>query len=107
MRFVAMGDSITVGFGDPMPNGGWRGWAALLAESLGADLHNVATSGALSRDVVERQLPSALQLRPDVAAVVVGVNDTLRNTFDPYVVRRMLDEAVSSLQACGSLVLTA
>ena len=29
--FVALGDSITVGIGDPAPGGGWRGWAALLA----------------------------------------------------------------------------
>ena len=28
--FVALGDSITVGMGDPAPGGGWRGWAALL-----------------------------------------------------------------------------
>ena len=30
-RFVALGDSITVGMGDPAPG---RGWAALLAGSL-------------------------------------------------------------------------
>jgi hypothetical protein len=30
-RFAALGDSVTVGLGDPMPQGGWRGWAALLA----------------------------------------------------------------------------
>ena len=34
VTFVALGDSATAGFGDPMPEGGWRGWAALLAEGL-------------------------------------------------------------------------
>ena len=34
MRFVALGDSITAGYGDRMPGGGWRGWAALLAAGL-------------------------------------------------------------------------
>ena len=34
MRFAALGDSITLGIGDQMPQGGWRGWAALLAGSL-------------------------------------------------------------------------
>ena len=29
------------------------------------------------------QLPRALELRPDVASVVVGINDTLRRGFDP------------------------
>jgi lysophospholipase L1-like esterase len=107
VRFVALGDSITAGFGDPMPGGAWRGWAALLAESLGADLHNLARSGALTRDVVYRQLPRAMALRPDIAAVVVGVNDTLRNTFDAEAIGGMLDEAVSALRAGGALVLTA
>ncbi len=34
MRFAALGDSVTLGIGDQMPQGGWRGWAALLAGSL-------------------------------------------------------------------------
>ncbi|WP_222623780.1 SGNH/GDSL hydrolase family protein [Streptomyces buecherae] len=33
-RFVALGDSLTAGVGDPAPGGGWRGWAALLAGAL-------------------------------------------------------------------------
>ncbi len=106
-RFVALGDSITVGYGDPMPGGSWRGWAALLAEAVGADLCNLAHSGALTRDVAERQLPNALDLRPDLAAVVVGVNDTLRNTFDPPRIGRLLDDTVAALRARGATVLTA
>jgi len=48
--FVALGDSITVGMGDPAPEGGgWRGWAALLAASLPQPvMHNLATLGALA-----------------------------------------------------------
>ena len=45
--FAALGDSITLGIGDPAPGRTWRGWAALLADGLpGARLHNLATSGA-------------------------------------------------------------
>ena len=51
--FVALGDSITVGMGDPAPEGGgWRGWAALLAAGLQQPvMHNLATLGALAADV--------------------------------------------------------
>lgn len=35
-RFVALGDSLTEGLGDPVADGGWRGWAALLAGALGS-----------------------------------------------------------------------
>ena len=62
--FVALGDSITVGMGDPAPEGGgWRGWAALLAASLPQPvMHNLATLGALAADVEHIQLPAATAL---------------------------------------------
>ena len=62
--FVALGDSITVGMGDPTPGGGWRGWAALLAGSLHQpEMHNLARLGALAADVERVQLPAATALR--------------------------------------------
>jgi lysophospholipase L1-like esterase len=110
VRFVALGDSITVGLGDPMPDGSWRGWAALLAESLGppgeVEFHNIAESGALTGSLAERQLPKAIELRPTVAAVVVGVNDTLRGSFDVARTGHALDRVVSQLRATGATVLT-
>jgi lysophospholipase L1-like esterase len=105
--FTALGDSITLGIGDPGPAGGWRGWAALLADSLpGGCLHNLATSGARAADVERIQLPRALELRPDVASVVVGINDTLRPAFDPARIRAALGHVVGSLTAAGAVVLT-
>ncbi len=57
--YVALGDSITVGMGDPAPGGGWRGWAALLAGTLPQpQMHNLATLGALAADVERVQLPA-------------------------------------------------
>jgi lysophospholipase L1-like esterase len=108
-RFVALGDSTTAGFGDPDPaGGGWRGWAALLAEGLGsgASFHNLAVSGACATDVAREQLPAALEIRPDLAAVLVGVNDTLRGDFDVATIGASLDHTVGSLRAAGAVVLT-
>ncbi len=111
MRVVALGDSITAGFGDPIPGGGWRGWAALLAAALAppgaVHFHNLAHSGALTNDVADRQLPVAQRLRPDVATVVVGINDTLRAGFDADLVGERLDRIVRLLAAAGTVVLTA
>ncbi|MGH8777414.1 MAG: hypothetical protein ACRDWI_20515, partial [Jiangellaceae bacterium] len=61
-RFVALGDSTTVGLGDPLPDGTWRGWAALLAQALGCapGYVNLARTGALVADVADEQLPAAL-----------------------------------------------
>lgn len=106
--FVALGDSITVGMGDPMPDGSWRGWAALLAEGLVApvEFHNLATSGALAADVAARQLPAALALRPDVVGVIAGVNDTLRASFDVARIGGAVEHTVAALRGAGASVLT-
>jgi len=111
VRFVALGDSITVGLGDPLPDRTWRGWAALLAEALGPPggvaFHNLAQVGALSRDVAHDQLPRALALEPTIAAVLVGVNDTLRGTFAVDQVGHNLRAVVDALIRAGAVVLTA
>jgi lysophospholipase L1-like esterase len=106
-RFVALGDSITVGMGDPAPEGGWRGWAALLTGALPrGEMHNLAALGAQARDVERVQLPAAADLRPDVASVVVGINDTLRGDFDPARTGSSIGRTVAALRAGGAEVLT-
>jgi lysophospholipase L1-like esterase len=120
-RFVALGDSITLGIGDPirleppgLPGGhprkgkrGWRGWAVLLSDSMPEpDLHIVAGNGACWADLERDQLPTALQLRPDVASVVIGVNDTLRPNFDPDRIGKSAAHVVGGLRASGAEVLT-
>ncbi|MFI1050397.1 SGNH/GDSL hydrolase family protein [Streptomyces griseoruber] len=127
VRFVALGDSLTEGVGDPAGDG-WRGWAALLAaglteesagsagsmgsaaptESVGSvEFTNLAVSGAQTRDVLERQLPAGLALRPDLVSVVVGVNDTLRCTFDIHAVAARLDTVYAAFAEQGAVLLTA
>jgi len=95
--------------GDPVGNG-WRGWAALLAGGLSepsAEFTNLAVSGAQTRDVLETQLPAALALRPQIASVVVGVNDTLRSTYDIEKIAERLDKVYASFTRQGTAVLTA
>ncbi|MFF3910451.1 SGNH/GDSL hydrolase family protein [Streptomyces sp. NPDC001848] len=111
LRFVALGDSLTEGVGDPVGDT-WRGWAALLADGLApvdtpAEFTNLAVSGAQTRDVLERQTPAALDLRPDVVSVVIGVNDTLRCTFDIHAVAARLDQVYATFRAEGTVLLTA
>lgn len=112
VRFVALGDSLTEGLGDPVPGGGWRGWAALLAGALGerpggVELVNLARSGALAAELAERQLPMARALGPRFASLVVGANDTLRAAFAIERVALALDRAHGALSADGAVVLTA
>jgi lysophospholipase L1-like esterase len=110
--YTALGDSITLGIGDPVrpvvPGGPrWRGWAALLAGSLDQpSLHILAASGGRAADIENAQLPRALQLRPDLASVVFGINDTLRPGFDPDSFAATAAHVVGALRAAGAEVLT-
>ena len=110
LRFAALGDSTTVGLGDPVPGGRWRGWARLLSESLQASYDvsfcNVAISGATAAIVREQQLPGAVAHRPDLASLLVGVNDTLRSTWDPGRLREDLLHIAGELTGAGATLMT-
>ncbi len=57
-------------------------------------------------DLERDQLPAALQLRPDIASVVIGVNDTLRPNFDAGLIGAAAAHTVGALRASGAEVLT-
>ena len=86
---VALGDSFSGGTPALAPA---EPWPDLIARALGPGVRllNLATEGATSRDVEERQLPIALRARPDLASLVCGANDVLesvRPDVDAYAVR--------------------
>ncbi|MDQ4052161.1 MAG: SGNH/GDSL hydrolase family protein [Actinomycetota bacterium] len=111
LRFAALGDSTTVGVGDPVPGGGWRGWARLLADALSTSYDvsfcNLAVSGATATGVLAGQLEVGLAHRPTHASLIVGVNDTMRSTWDPARMRTELLTCADALHGVGAELLTA
>jgi lysophospholipase L1-like esterase len=110
-RYVAIGDSTTEGLDDPDGRGGYRGWADRLAERIarhqGALLYaNLAVRGLTARQIRERQLEAALELEPDLASVVVGMNDLIRPSFDLAAVVGELEALMGPLRDQGATVLT-
>lgn len=111
VRFVALGDSSTVGLGDVDPKtGGWRGWARLLADALAVEHEvsfcNLAVTGATTTDVWCRQVPEARDHRPDLAALVVGVNDTFRSSWNVDRVHDHVLRSAAELHGVGATLLT-
>jgi lysophospholipase L1-like esterase len=81
-RYVAVGDSLSEGLGDPLPGGSLRGWASLFAEHVRQvapqlQFTNLAVRGHRTRDAIHRQLPAALAVQPDLVTVFIGGNDVL------------------------------
>lgn len=110
-RFVVVGDSCSEGIDDPYPDGtGYRGWADLVAAQLAERLPrlhyaNLAVRGRRMDQIYAEQVPTACELRPDLASVFGGGNDVLQRGWDPERVRRNLDAAVAELSAIARTVL--
>jgi lysophospholipase L1-like esterase len=109
-RFVALGDSTTEGLVDVYPDGRFRGWADRLAERLAAvepDLRyaNLAVRGKRAAQVRADQLAPALALRPDLASVLAGLNDLLRQQCDVAAVAGEIEAMTVALRAAGADVL--
>ena len=94
--YVALGASDAVGVGAQRP--AQEGWAPRVHAGLpaGTELVNVGISGATLRDVMERQLPVALDARPRWATLWPGVND-LRAGVDEVTFGRDLDLVLGEL----------
>ena len=107
VTFAVLGDSAASGVGDSDANGITRGWAYYLIQSFTEPIvfSNLSRPGAQSAEVLEHQLPIALELQPDICAVIVGGNDALRNGFDPEKYYQNMRKTLSQLQESGTHIL--
>jgi lysophospholipase L1-like esterase len=109
-RVVALGDSVAEGVREPHPGYVDLSWIDRIAGPLRTVVRGLAVTNLGLRDVRaaevrERQLPAALDFRPDLAIVAAGGNDALRRSFAPEDVARELDEIVGPLRRAGADVL--
>ena len=111
-RYVALGDSTTEGLVDPDPRGGerHRGWADRLAEQLTREnpelrYANLAIRGRKLPQIRAEQLAPALELEPDLASVLGGVNDILRREVDLDARAEDLEAIIAELRGTGATVL--
>ncbi|MGI5237682.1 SGNH/GDSL hydrolase family protein [Dactylosporangium sp. CA-139066] len=112
-RYVAIGDSTTEGMDDPDGAGGYRGWADRFAHHVAAaqpesplEYANLAIRGRTTSRIRAEQLQPALDMAPDLATVVAGMNDIMRGSFDVAAVARDIYAMQHALVAQGATVLT-
>jgi lysophospholipase L1-like esterase len=106
LRYVALGDSYTIGTGvqrvDRWPD---RLVAALgPAEPTLALVANLAVNGYTTDDLIRHELPALDQLRPEFVTVLIGVNDVVRGVSSTsYVVnvRTILDDVSERVGPSG------
>jgi lysophospholipase L1-like esterase len=107
LRYVALGDSYTIGTSvteaERFPN-------QLVAKVPQLDLvANLGVNGFTSRDLIEIELPKLAALEPDVVTLLIGVNDVVQDvpvsTYEDNVVR-ILPELVTLVGADHVVVVT-
>ena len=108
-RILALGDSLTAGYGLSTQDSFVRRLEAALAERHGAaTVHQAGVSGDTSADGL-RRLPrvlAGLGVKPDLAIVEFGANDMLQGV-SPERMRANLDAMLVELGRCGIPVLVA
>jgi len=111
LRYVALGDSYTIGT-SVGPDDRWpdRLVAALgPAEPTLGLVANLAVNGFTTEDVNHHELPMLDELRPDFVSVLIGVNDVVRDRPPAVIaanIGMILDDAVRRVGA-GRIVTVA
>lgn len=110
-RYVAVGDSFTEGIGDPDPGspGGFRGWADRVAQVLARQTDdfayaNLAVRGKLLQQIMDEQVESALELRPDLITISAGGNDVIRPGSDADAISERFATAIAQLRRDNATV---
>ena len=99
IRYVALGDSYTIGEG-ASPDESWPAVMTRHLKSQGVDVDLVANpsvTGWTTKDVIERELPIFRKEKPNFGTLLIGVNDWVQgiddNTFRQrfsFIVEEML-----------------
>ncbi len=82
IKYLALGDSYTIGTGASAPA---HSWPSLIAERLReqtgqkVELTNPAVNGFTASDLIRMELPEVRRLKPDLVTILVGVNDLVRD----------------------------
>ncbi len=79
VRYLALGDSFTIGTGSPpdlaFPSQLKR---ILLKRGVEVRLENVAVNGYSTNEVIERELEALPRFKPDTVTLAIGANDLVR-----------------------------
>jgi lysophospholipase L1-like esterase len=98
LNYAVFGDSTSVGQGGEYDRGIARSTARHLSKNYAVTFTNYGVSGARANDVIQKQLPQALDTPIDVALVLVTANDVTHLTKLSDI-KQQLTDTITTLRA--------
>ncbi len=100
VRYLALGDSFTIGTGATPPEAFPSRWAARWGEACTPNVRNVAVNGYTTKDLIDRELPILAEFHPRWVSVAIGANDIVAGwSADTY--RAHVKNILSVVLAAG------
>jgi acyl-CoA thioesterase-1 len=112
LRYVALGDSYTIGTATRSPAERWPDQlvARLHVAAIALELAgNLGVNGFTSRDLIEVELPQLAALEPGLVTVLIGVNDVVQGVTESTYRENtsfILDDLLDRLPANRIVVVT-
>ena len=75
MKYLALGDSYTIGTGASDES---HSWPSIIARRLNAELTNPSVNGYTTLDLIRDELPYLERTKPDLVSILIGVNDLVQ-----------------------------
>jgi lysophospholipase L1-like esterase len=111
MRYLALGDSYTIGT-SAQPDEAWPSVVTARLQSKGAAITlvgNLGHNGWTSQNLIDGELPGLDTLKPDFVTLLIGVNDWVQGVDAPTFrknVEYILGKLLKKLKASQILVIT-
>jgi lysophospholipase L1-like esterase len=101
IRYLALGDSFTIGTGSrPSESFPARLAARLRARGRAVELENLGVNGFTTDDLLERELPRVAPFAPTLVTLAVGANDLVRGS-PPERYRAQVRRIFAAIAAAG------
>jgi acyl-CoA thioesterase-1 len=98
-RYLALGDSFTIGTGST-PEQSYPARLTALS-SCGVELRNVGVNGYTTEDVIEEELPELARFAPTFVSLAIGANDIVQGRT-PEEYREHVRHILAAVKASGA-----
>lgn len=106
-KFVAIGDSMTEGYGDDVTGMIKKAWPTYVAEHFEIEEHhNLGKSGLRSDEIYNQQFEVAKSLQPDLVSIMAGANDFMQRKWNPQQYKRHMEDMIAYFRNEGATVVT-